>query len=91
MSFNTVASGLDSAFEFVDLDYEEIVTREKLLPIANGALELQARWAKRMLQQIDAGVVFPKSYPYPVQAWQLGKELLLIGIGGESRIVLNEN
>jgi len=34
---------------------------------------------------IDKGVSFPDAYHYyPVQAWQLGKELLLIGIGGES-------
>jgi hypothetical protein len=33
---------------------------------------------------IDEGVVFPTSYPYPVQAWKIGEELLLIGIGGEA-------
>ena len=26
----------------------------------------------------------PDSYPYPVQAWQIGRELLLLGIGGEA-------
>ena len=79
-----VSSGLRSAFKFVDLDYEELVTRETLLPVANGENELRARWAKRMLKKIDDGVVFPTSYPYPVQAWRIGQELLLIGIGGES-------
>jgi len=29
-------------------------------------------------------VTFPTSYPYPVQAWMIGKELLFIGIGGEA-------
>ncbi len=79
-----VSSGLRTVFEFVDLDYDELVTREKLLPVANGPSELHARWAKRMLKMIDDGVVFPTAYPYPVQAWQIGKELLLIGIGGEA-------
>ncbi len=79
-----VSSGLGAAVEFVDLDYEKNVTREKLLPIANGKSELHARWAKRMLRKMDEGTVFPTSYPFPVQAWQLGKELLLIGIGGEA-------
>jgi hypothetical protein len=37
-----------------------------------------------MLQMLDKGVKLPDSYPYPVQAWQLGKELLFIGTGGES-------
>ena len=79
-----VSGGLRSAFEFVDLAYEELVTREKLLPIANGRSALHARWAKRMLKMIDEGVSFPTSYPYPVQAWRIGDELLLIGIGGEA-------
>lgn len=79
-----VTSGLKTAFEFVDLDYDELVTRETLEPVANGVSELHARWAKRMLAQIEAGVKFPTSYPYPVQAWQLGRELLFIGIGGEA-------
>jgi hypothetical protein len=79
-----VSAGLRTAFEFVDLDYDELVTRETLQPVADGASELHARWANRMLRMIDDGVVFPTSYPYPVQAWQIGKELLLIGIGGEA-------
>lgn len=79
-----VAAGLATAFEFVDLDYDEVVTRETLLPVASGDSAEHARWAKRMLKMIDEGVVFPTSYSYPVQAWQIGDELLLIGIGGEA-------
>ncbi len=75
---------LRSAFEFVDLPYEELVTREKLLPIAAGPSPLHARWAQRMLKLIEANVAFPTSYPYPVQAWRLGEGLLLIGLGGEA-------
>ncbi len=55
-----------------------------MLPVASGTSALHARWAKRMLKMIDEGVTFPTSYPYPVQAWRIGNELLLIGIGGEA-------
>lgn len=79
-----VSTGLRTAFAFVDLPYDELVTRETLLPVADGKSELHTRWAKRMLKMIDEGVVFPTSYPYPVQAWQIGSDLLLIGIGGEA-------
>lgn len=79
-----VSTGIRTAFKFVDLSYEEIVTREKLLPIASGGPSVQSRWAQRMLKQIDEGVVFPTSYPYPIEVWQFGKELLMISIGGES-------
>ena len=44
----------------------------------------QMQPVSRMLKMIDEGVEFPTSYPYPVQAWQIGDELLLIGIGGEA-------
>ncbi len=80
----SVSGGLKTAFEFVDLDYEELVTPETLQPVADGSSALHARWARRMLAKIEAGEVFPTSYPYPVQAWRLGDELLFIGIGGEA-------
>ncbi len=79
-----IAGELRSAFEFIDLAYEEVVTREKLEPIAAGDQPLQARWATRMLALLDEGVEFPDSYEYPVQAWRFGDDLLLIGIGGEA-------
>lgn len=75
---------LKTAFKFVDIAYEEIITKEKLLPIASGNNPIHARWAKRMLVRIEQGEVFPTAYPYPVQAWKIGNELLLIGIGGEA-------
>ena len=80
-----ISPGLKTAFEFVKLDYEEVITKEKLLPITTGDNKIHARWARRMLEIMDKGVEFPTSYNYyPVQAWQLGKELLLIGTGGET-------
>lgn len=79
----SISSGLKSAFAFADLGYEKLITRETLIPVANGTAEIQARWAKRMLARFEAGEIFPKTYLYPVEAWQLGRELLLIGAGGE--------
>jgi hypothetical protein len=79
-----VPGGLRSAFQFVDLAYDELVTREKLLPVASGNSALHVRWANRMLRMLDDGVAFPTSYPYPVQVWRIGNELLLVAIGGEA-------
>lgn len=79
-----ISSRLSIAFNFVDLAFEEMVTLEKLKPIANGRSPLQARWAKRMIAKIEKGEIFAESYPYPTQAWQMGDELLFIGIGGEA-------
>lgn len=79
-----VSSGIKTTFDYIPLEYEEMVTREKLLPIAGGNSKLHARWAKRMLEKIDTGIELDESYPYPVQVWKLGNELLFIGIGGEA-------
>lgn len=74
---------LNTGFRFIDLKYDETVTREKLLPITISDNPVQARWAARMLKKIDGGIDFSDSCPYTIQAWAVG-ELLLIGIGGES-------
>lgn len=79
-----ISSDIKAAFQYVSLDYDEVVTKEKLIPISKGNRQLHARWAKRMIEKIDAGIELEKSYSYPVQAWKLGSELLFIGIGGEA-------
>lgn len=80
-----VGEGLATACEWIELAYDEVVTRETLLPVAAGdEADLHVRWARRMLALLDEGTVFPTSYEYPVQAWRLGDELLLIGLGGET-------
>ena len=39
-------------------------------------------WAKGMLGQMDRGVSFPETYPYPVVCWMLGDQMVL-ALGGE--------
>lgn len=79
-----VPSGLRTAFAFVDLPYQKVVTRAELAAATRSRNAIHARWAKRLLGKLDAGETFAASYPYPVQAWRLGGELLLIGMGGEA-------
>ena len=79
-----LSTGIRTAFGFVDLAFEKVMTRQELIESSASERELQARWAKRMLAKLDAGETFESTYPYPVQAWKLGDELLLIGIGAEA-------
>ena len=79
-----VSPQLKTAFAIVDLDYLRNVTREELEAELIGGNELKARWARRMLAQLDAGEQFATSYPYPVHAWRLGTEMLVIGQGAET-------
>lgn len=41
------------------------------------------RWASRMLKWKESGRPFPETYPYPIQAWRLGGEQLMLTMGGE--------
>ena len=79
-----VSPGLRTAFEFVELAYQKVMTRKDLEASARSSSTIHARWARRMLGKLDAGETFAASYPYPVQAWKLGGDLLLIGMGGET-------
>ncbi|WP_254508087.1 neutral/alkaline non-lysosomal ceramidase N-terminal domain-containing protein [Anatilimnocola floriformis] len=79
-----VASGLKTAFEMLELPYLKTVTRDDLHPLLQDASAVRARWAARMLQKLDAGEKFTASYPYPLHAWQFGKEWLIVGQGAET-------
>ena len=80
----SVASGLKTAFELVDLAYLNVVSREELMGLLEDSNSLKARWAKRLLAKLDDGQQFSAEYPYPLHAWQLGSELLMIGMGAET-------
>ncbi len=77
-----VAPQLATAFEFIQLEYGERPTPDYLkAKIAGGGY--QGRWAKRMLEIIEAGKPFETEYRYPVQAWKLGGDYLWVSLGGE--------
>jgi hypothetical protein len=79
-----VSAGLRTAFELIDLPYLKVVSREELQGLVKDDNAVRARWAARMLKRLDAGAKFESAYPYPVHAWRLGKEMLMIGLGAES-------
>ncbi len=79
-----ISSGLKTAFEIVELPYLKVATRKELETYQKETNAIKARWATRMLEKLDAGETFPTAYPYPVHAWRLGKEMLVIGMGAET-------
>lgn len=79
-----VSVGLKTAFEYVELPYLKTMTRGDLETYAQENNAIRSRWAKRLLKQLDEGKTFPASYPYPVHAWKLGKEMLVLGQGAET-------
>jgi hypothetical protein len=68
----------------IDLPYLKVVSREELVNALEDTNAIRARWAARMLKKLDTGHQFESAYPYPVHAWRLGHELLVIGMGAET-------
>jgi len=79
-----ITSRVRTAFECVELSYLKVAKREDLRTAAESAGVIRRRWAGRMLRKLDAGEKFASSYPYPIHAWQLGEEMLVIGMGAET-------
>jgi neutral ceramidase len=79
-----VSPRLRTAFEMIDLPYLKIITREELNSIRLENHAIRSRWASRLLKKLDAGETFATAYRYPVHAWQLGREMLVIGQGAET-------
>lgn len=79
-----VSPKLATAFSLVELPYEKVVTRPEIEADLQHSNPIRARWAKRLLRRLDAGETFASGYPYPLHAWRLGGEMLLLGIGAEA-------
>lgn len=83
-SKSAVEPGLRTAFTYVELPYEKVITREELQTATKDQNAIRKRWAERMLTKLDAGEKFPSTYPYPLHAWRLGKDTLMLGMGAET-------
>jgi hypothetical protein len=83
-SLQPVAASLKMAFEIVELPYLQTVRRDELQAYLNDGNAIKARWARRLLKSLNEGEQFASSYPYPIHAWRLGQECLLIGMGAET-------
>lgn len=79
-----LSSKLQTAYEHVNLDYDEVATQDNLASfLKKENTEIEVRWAKKMQDKLSNGAVFSTSYSYPVQAVRLDK-LLIIGMAGET-------
>ncbi len=67
----------------IGLPLAEIPSREAFVKESMSENKYVAARAKMLLAKIKAGESIPETYPYPVQAWRLGKGLTLVTLGGE--------
>ena len=79
-----VEGSLAVTYTEVELPFETLVTKEQLQREAASANIGLARRAKFLLHELDRGIPLRPTYPYPVQTWRIGHELLLVTLGGEA-------
>jgi len=79
-----IGGGFRSDFELIELPYQDVMSREELVALVDDRNAIRARWANRMIGILDSGGEFESAYPYPVHAWRLGDELLIVGMGAET-------
>jgi neutral ceramidase len=82
-SMTTLAPESAALYKEIDLPLAEVPTREALAKATFGDNKYEAARAKMLLKKLEAGGAIPASYPYPVQAWRLGRDLTLLALGGE--------
>jgi hypothetical protein len=82
--WTSISSGIKTGFEYVDLPYLQVVSREELVGFSQDANAVKARWATRLLRKLADGERFEAAYPYPIHVWRLGSEMRLIGLGAET-------
>jgi neutral ceramidase len=78
-----VSGGLTASYREIDLPFADLPTREQILKDAESTNKYVAARAKLLLQQLEQGGSLRGTYPYPVQAWQLGDGPTLVALGGE--------
>jgi hypothetical protein len=80
---NRVEPAFKSAYTRIDLPFGMVPTREKLLEDTRNKDPYIAARAKILLEDFERTGSLKKTYPYPVQTWQLGKDLTWVALGGE--------
>jgi cephalosporin-C deacetylase-like acetyl esterase len=79
-----LAANWSGTYQEIALPLKEVPTREQLVKDSmDEKNKYIAARAKMLLKKLDAGGDLPSTYPYPVQAWRLGRDLSLILLGGE--------
>jgi neutral ceramidase len=80
----TPAGGrLTAAYAEIPLPFADLPTRDQLLKDAASADRHVAARSRLLLKKLERDGSLAGTYPYPVQAWQLGDGPTLVALGGE--------
>jgi neutral ceramidase len=80
---NAVQGRLATAYEEITLPLARLPSREEIEKHAQSTNRYEAARAKLLLARLKREGKLSDTYPYPVQAWRIGPELLFVTLGGE--------
>jgi hypothetical protein len=81
-NMNLLEPKLSTAYSEVSIELEKAPSKAELLAMASKESGYIKNWALNMIKKSDKGETFISTYPYPVQFWQLGNQLV-VALGGE--------
>ncbi len=73
---------LSVAYKEIPLAFDTPLPDTALQKMVAELRDYRQRWAKRMLDFMEKKEPFPTHYPYPVQVWKLGEQVMA-SLGGE--------
>ena len=73
---------LSVSYSEIELPLNPPPSKEELLEIAQDSLTYIKRWADNMLDKMEKEESFISAYPYPLQVWQMGDQMV-VNMGGE--------
>jgi hypothetical protein len=79
-----VQGQLAEAYTEIALPFGELPTREQLVQDTRSDNKFVAARARALLADLNRAGSLRGTYPYPVQAWQLGRDLTFVCLGGEA-------
>lgn len=77
-------SNLKVAYNEIDLPFDEPLSVHQMEEVSQRS-DYEGRWAKGMIAEYKKNKSLRKSYPFPIQFWQIGKQQLFV-LGGETVI-----
>ena len=78
-----VEPDLEAGFQELTLQLQEPPSAEEFKKKLEDEDVFVRRHARLMLDRIEVDGKLSRDFPYPVQAWRFGKDLLLVAMGGE--------
>ncbi|MEL7588810.1 MAG: neutral/alkaline non-lysosomal ceramidase N-terminal domain-containing protein [Prolixibacteraceae bacterium] len=76
---------LTTTYSEIELTLEDPPSPEKLAVTARDSTGYIQRWGRRLLSRIENGERLESTYPYPLEVWKLGSQLIF-ALGGEPTI-----